>query len=222
MEAVREVLAASRRAVHLRLWAYVSSYSWYSACLADWAARWLWPGGGRRVLLVLLAMGLLILQVWDVRPVFFVRERSVLGSSLPVSREGRDLSIHCVKGRDILARQRNVIFRGFQRPLWRGAFIASDLVFAVVLGDHARSAVWERLQQYYSNQLLTDNRTPQGPLCYNKINEAQKEKPAAFNISAFALGVSQRDSPAVARHRLRSPLSGQAGLELPSTCGTNL
>ncbi len=62
--------------------------------------------GGSSVLLVLIAMGLLILQVWMFGR-FFV---NVLGSSLPFSRR-RDLSIHCVKV--AIWRAADGIFRGF-------------------------------------------------------------------------------------------------------------
>src|SRR5262245_19790620 len=134
--------------------------------------------GASSVLLVLVAMGLLILQVWMFGRFFvnvlFWQQFAVLENAgfIESLRESRDLAR---SGRDL---------PWFQRPLWRGAFIAS-IWFAVVLAM-TLGAQWGTLHQYL-NQLLT-TQDPQALL--QQMTEAQKA--SGFNISAFALGVLEK------------------------------
>ena len=130
------------------------------------------------VLVVLVAMGLLILQIWMFGRFFvnvlFWQQFAVLENAgfIDSLRESRDLAR---SGRDL---------PWFQRPLWRGAFIASiwcAFVVAITL-----SAEWGTLQQYF-NQLLT-TQDPQALL--QQMTEAQKA--SGFNISAFALSVVEK------------------------------
>src|SRR5213075_1279837 len=125
--------------------------------------------GGSSVLLVLIAMGLLILQVWMFGRFFvnvlFWQQFAVLEKAgfIDSLRESRDLAR---SGLDL---------PWFQRPLWRGAFIAS-IWFAVVLAI-TLGAQWGTLQQYF-NQLLT-MQDPQALL--QQMTEAQQA--SGFNIS---------------------------------------
>jgi hypothetical protein len=134
--------------------------------------------GASSVLLVLVAMGLLILQVWMFGRFFvnvlFWQQFSVLENAgfIDSLRESRDLAR---SGRDL---------PWFQRPLWRGACIAS-IWFAVVLAI-TLSAQWGTLQQYF-NQLLT-TQDPQALL--QQMTEAQQA--SGFNIPAFALGAVEK------------------------------
>jgi hypothetical protein len=131
--------------------------------------------GAASVLLVLVAMGLLILQVWMFGRFFvnvlFWQQFAVLEKAgfIDSLRESRDLAR---SGRDLL---------WFQRPLWRGAFIAS-IWFALVLVI-TLVAQWGTLQQYF-NQLLT-TQDPQTLL--QQMTEAQQA--SGFNVLAFALGI---------------------------------
>jgi hypothetical protein len=133
---------------------------------------------GSSVLLVLVAMGLLILQVWMFGRFFvnvlFWQQFTVLENAgfIDSLRESRDLAR---SGRDL---------PWFQRPLWRGAFIAS-IWFAFVLAI-TLVAQWGTLEQYF-NQLLT-TQDPQALL--QQMTEAQKA--SGFNISAFALGIVEK------------------------------
>jgi hypothetical protein len=84
-------------------------------------------------------------------------------------RESRDLARG---GRDL---------PWFQRPMWRGAFIASiwfALVLAITLGPQ-----WGTLQHYFNELLKTQD--PQALL--QQMTEAQQAK--GFDIPAFALNV---------------------------------
>jgi len=134
--------------------------------------------GGSSVLLVLVAMALLILQVWMFGRFFvnvlFWQQFAVLEKAgfIDSLRESRDLAR---SGRDL---------PWFQRPLWRGAFIAS-IWFAVVLAI-TLGAQWGTLQQYF-NQLLT-MQDPQALL--QQMTEAQQA--SGFNISSFALGIVEK------------------------------
>ena len=87
-------------------------------------------------------------------------------------RESRDLAR---SGRDL---------PWFERPLWRGAFIAS-IWFAVVLAI-TLAAQWGMLHQYL-NQLMT-TQDPQALL--QQITEAQKT--SGFNIAAFGLSIVEK------------------------------
>src|SRR5882762_1986593 len=134
--------------------------------------------GGSSVLLVLIAMGLLILQVWMFGRFFvnvlFWQQFAVLENAgfIDSLRESRDLAR---SGRDL---------PWFQRPSWRGVFIAS-IWFAVVLAITV-GAQWGTLHQYL-NQLMT-TQDPQALL--QQMTEAQKA--SGFNIAAFALGAVEK------------------------------
>jgi hypothetical protein len=131
--------------------------------------------GGSSVLLVLVAMGLLILQVWMFGRFFvnvlFWQQFAVLEKAgfIDSLRESRDLAR---SGRDL---------PWFQRPLWRGAFIASiwcAFGLAIKLG-----AEWSTLQHYVNE--VTTMQDPQALL--QRMTEIQQA--SGFNISAFALGI---------------------------------
>jgi hypothetical protein len=134
--------------------------------------------GGASVLLVLVAMALLILQVWMFGRFFvnvlFWQQFAVLEKAgfIDSLRESRDLAR---SGRDL---------PWFQRPLWQGAFIAS-IWFAVVLAI-TLGAQWGTLHQYL-NQLMT-TQDPQALL--QQMTEAQKA--SGFSIAAFALGAVEK------------------------------
>ena len=130
------------------------------------------------VLLVLVAMALLILQVWMFGRFFvnvlFWQQFTVLENAgfIDSLRESRDLAR---SGREL---------PWFQRPLWRGAFVAS-IWFAVVL-TITLGAQWGTVHQYL-NELMT-TQDPQALL--QQITEAQKA--SGFNIAAFALSVVEK------------------------------
>jgi hypothetical protein len=134
--------------------------------------------GASSVLLVLVAMGLLVLQVWMFGRFFvnvlFWQQFAVLENAgfIDSLRESRDLAR---SGRDL---------PWFQRPLWRGAFIAS-IWFAVVLAI-TLSAQWGTLYQYF-NQLMTAQ-DPQALL--QQITETQQA--SGFNVTAFILGAVEK------------------------------
>jgi hypothetical protein len=130
------------------------------------------------VLLALLAMALLILQVWMFGRFFlnvlFLQQFAVLENAgfIDSLRESRDLAR---SGRDL---------PWFQRPIWRGAFIASiwfAFVLAITLGTQ-----WGTLQHYFNEVLKTQD--PQALL--QQMTEAQQAK--GFDIPAFALGVLEK------------------------------
>jgi hypothetical protein len=133
---------------------------------------------GASIVAALVAMGLLILQVWMFGRFFvnvlFWQQFAVLENAgfIDSLRESRDLAR---SGRDV---------PWFQRPLWRGAFIAS-IWFAIVLAITV-GAQWGTLQQYF-NQLLT-TQDPQALL--QQLTEAQKA--SGFNVTAFVLGVVEK------------------------------
>ena len=130
------------------------------------------------VLLALVAMGLLILQVWMFGRFFanvlFWQQFTVLENAgfIDSLRQSRDLAR---SGREL---------PWFQRPIWRGAFIAS-IWFAFVL-TITLGAQWGMLQHYF-NQLLT-TQDPQALL--QQMAEAQQS--TGFDVAAFALGVVQK------------------------------
>jgi hypothetical protein len=133
--------------------------------------------GGSSLLLVLVAMGLLIVQVWMFGRFFvnvlFWQQFAVLENAgfIESLRESRDLAR---SGRDL---------PWFQRPLWRGAFIASiwcAFVLATKLG-----AEWSTLQHYFNE--VTTTQDPQALL--QRMTEIQQA--SGFSISAFALGILQ-------------------------------
>jgi hypothetical protein len=133
---------------------------------------------GSSVLLALVAMGLLILQVWMFGRFFvnvlFWQQFTVLENAgfIDSLRESRDLAR---SGHDLPR---------FQRPLWRGALIASiwfAVVLAITLGGQ-----WGTFHDYF-NQLMT-TQDPQTLL--QQMTEAQKA--SGFNTAAFALGVVEK------------------------------
>jgi len=130
------------------------------------------------VLLALVAMGLLIVQVWLFGQFFvkvlFWQQFAVLENAgfIDSLRESRDLAR---SGREL---------PWFQRPLWRGAFIAS-IWFAIVLGI-TFGAQWGMLHEYF-NQLMT-TQDPQALL--QQMTEAQKA--SGFNVAAFGLGIIEK------------------------------
>jgi len=130
------------------------------------------------LLLVLFALALLILQVWMFGRFFvnvlFWQQFAVLENAAFI---------------DSLRDSRNLARSGpnlpwFQRPLWRGAFIAS-LWFAFVLAVTLVSE-WTTLQ-HYLNQFAT-TQDPQRLL--QQLTEAQQAR--GFDISAFALNLVQK------------------------------
>src|SRR5216117_3508075 len=134
--------------------------------------------GASSLLLVFFALALLILQVWMFSRFFvnvlFWQQFAVLENaefidslrfSRNLARSGRDLP-------------------WFERPLWRGAFIAS-LWFAFVLVVTLASE-WTTLHHYFSQVVTTQD--PQKLL--QQLTEAQQAR--GFDISAFALNLLQR------------------------------
>jgi hypothetical protein len=130
------------------------------------------------VLLILIAMALLILQVWMFGRFFinvlFWQQFAVLENAgfIDALRESRDLAR---SGRNL---------PWFQRPVWRGALIAS-IWFAFVAAI-TLAAQWGMLQHYF-NQVLT-TQDPQA--LFQQMTEAQQT--SGFNISAFALGIVEK------------------------------
>jgi hypothetical protein len=134
--------------------------------------------GGSSLLLILFALALLILQVWMFGRFFvnvlFWQQFAVLENA-PFIDSVRDSRNLARRGQDL---------PWFQRPLWRGAFVAS-LWFAFVLAVTLVSE-WTTLQ-HYLNQLAT-TQDPQALL--QQLTEAQQAR--AFDISAFALNLLQK------------------------------
>jgi hypothetical protein len=134
--------------------------------------------GATSPLSILFALALLILQVWMFGwffiTVLFWQQFAVLENagfidslrgSRNLARSGQDLPL-------------------FERPLWRGAFIAS-LWFALVL-IIAVVSEWTTLHNYF-NQLVT-TQDPQTLL--QQLIEAQQAR--GFDISAFVLNLLQK------------------------------
>jgi hypothetical protein len=128
--------------------------------------------------LIFLALALLVLQVWMFGRFFInvlfwqqfaVLENTGVTDSL---RESRNLAR---SGREL---------PWFQRPSWRGVFIAS-LWFAIVLAV-ALVSEWTTLQHYFSE--LTTTQDPQAML--QKLTEAQQAR--GFDVLSFALGLLQK------------------------------
>ena len=133
---------------------------------------------GASIFVPLVAMTLLLVQVWMFGRFFvnvlFWQQFAVLENAgfIDSLRESRDLAR---SGRDLPR---------FQRPSWRGAFIASiwfAVVLAITLGPQ-----WGTLHHYF-NQLMT---TQDPQVLLQQMTEAQKA--SGFNISAFALGVVEK------------------------------
>jgi hypothetical protein len=134
--------------------------------------------GASSLLLVFFALALLILQVWMFSRFFvnvlFWQQFAVLENAefIDSLRYSRNLARG---GRDL---------PWFERPLWRGAFIAS-LWFAFVLVVTLASE-WTTLHHYFSQFVTTQD--PQKLL--QQLTEAQQAR--GFEISAFALNLLQR------------------------------
>ena len=133
---------------------------------------------GSSLLLILFALALLILQVWMFGRFFvnvlFWQQFAVLENAAFIDslRESRYLAR---SGRDL---------PWFERPLWRGAFIAS-LWFAFVLVI-ALVSEWTTLHHYFNQ--LTTTQDPQALL--QQLTEAQQAR--GFDISAFVLNILQK------------------------------
>jgi hypothetical protein len=134
--------------------------------------------GASSLFVILLALALLVLQVWMFGRFFinvlFWQQFAVLENAGVIDslRESRSLA-H--RGREL---------PWFQRPLWRGVFIAS-LWFAFVLAI-ALVSEWTPLQQSFNKLMTTQD--PQALL--QKLAEAQQAR--GFEVSSFALGLLQK------------------------------
>ena len=135
-------------------------------------------GGASSVFVILLALALLGVQVWMFGRFFvnvlFWQQFAVLENAGVI---------------DSLRESRNLARSGselpwFQRPLWRGVFIAS-LWFALVLAI-ALVSEWTTLQ-HSLNELMTIQ-DPQTLL--QKLTEAQQAH--GFDVLSFALGIVQK------------------------------
>jgi len=134
--------------------------------------------GAPSLLSIFFALALLILQVWMFgwffMTVLFWQQFAVLENAgfIDSLRNSRNLAR---SGRDL---------PWFQRPLWRGAFIAS-LWFAFVLAVTLISE-WPTLHHYLTEVMTTQD--PQALL--QKLTEAQQAR--GFDISPFVLSVLQK------------------------------
>jgi hypothetical protein len=134
--------------------------------------------GASSLLVIFLALALLVLQVWMFGRFFinvlFWQQFAVLENAGVV---------------DSLRESRNFANSGpelpwFQRPMWRGVFIASLwLAFVLVI---ALVSEWETLRHYF-NELMT-TQDPQALL--QKLTEAQQAR--GFDGLGFALGLLQK------------------------------
>jgi hypothetical protein len=133
--------------------------------------------GSSSLLLILFALALLILQVWMFGRFFvnvlFWQQFAVLENAAFVDslRESRNLAR---SGRDL---------PWVERPLWRGAFIAS-LWFAFVLAIRLASE-WTTLHHYFNQFMITND--PQALL--QQLTEVQQAR--GFDIPAFILNLLQ-------------------------------
>ena len=134
--------------------------------------------GASSLFVIFLALALLVVQVWMFGRFFinvlFWQQFAVLENAGVVDslRESRNLA-H--SGREL---------PWFQRPMWRGAFIAS-LWLAFVLAIALISG-WTTLQHSF-NELMT-TQDPQAML--QKLTETQHAH--GFDVSSFALGLLQK------------------------------
>jgi len=135
-------------------------------------------GGASSVFVILLALALLGVQIWMFGRFFvnvlFWQQFAVLENAGVI---------------DSLRESRNLARSGselpwFQRPLWRGVFIAS-LWFALVLAI-ALVSEWTTLQRSL-NELMTIQ-DPQTLL--QKLTEAQQAH--GFDVLSFGLGIVQK------------------------------
>ena len=134
--------------------------------------------GASSLFVILLALGLLVLQVWMFGRFFinvlFWQQFAVLENAGVVDslRQSRTLA---QSGREL---------PWSQRPLWRGVLIAS-LWFAFVLAIALISG-WTTLQHSFSELMTTQD--PQALV--QKLTEAQQAH--GFDVSSFALGLLQK------------------------------
>jgi len=134
--------------------------------------------GASSLLLALFALALLILQVWMFGRFFvnvlFWQQFAVLENAefIESLRDSRNL-----------ARSRRDL-PWFERPLWRGAFIAS-LWFAFVLAV-TLVPEWTTLHHYFNE--VTTTQDPQALL--QKLTEAQQAQ--GFDVSSFVLNLLQK------------------------------
>jgi hypothetical protein len=134
--------------------------------------------GASSLLMILFALALLPLQVWMFGRFFvnvlFWQQFAVLENAGVIDslRESRNLAR---SGREL---------PWFQRPIWRGVFIAS-LWFAFVVAI-ALVSEWTTLQHSF-NELMT-TQDPQTLL--QKLTEAQQAH--GFDVLTFALGILQK------------------------------
>src|SRR5437016_6701777 len=134
--------------------------------------------GTASLLLVLFALALLVLQVWMFGRFFvnvlFWQQFAVLENAqfIDALRDSRNLAY---SGRDL---------PWFQRPLWRGALIASlwfAFVLAVRLGPE-----WATLRNYFVQLVTTQD--PQTLL--QQLTEAQQAR--GFDLLAFTFGILEK------------------------------
>jgi len=139
---------------------------------------WMIMTGPLSLLSILLVLALLAFQVWIIGRLFvnflFWQQFAVL--------EGAGLA-DSLRGSKNLARSGRDL-PWFQRPLWRGVFIAS-IWFAFVLAIQI-GAEWNSIQQYFHE--LTTTQDPQALL--QKLTESQRTH--GFDIFSFSLNVLQR------------------------------
>lgn len=134
--------------------------------------------GASALLLIFFALALLILQVWMFGRFFvnvlFWQQFAVLENAgfIDALRDSRNLAR---SGRDL---------PWFQRPLWRGALIAS-LWFAFVLAVRV-GPEWATLQNYFVQFVTTQD--PQTLL--QQLTEAQQAR--GFDLLAFTLGILEK------------------------------
>jgi hypothetical protein len=135
-------------------------------------------GGASSLFVIFLALALLVLQVWMFGRFFinvlFWQQFAVLENAGVI---------------DSLRESRTLAHSGpelpwFQRPLWRGVFIAS-LWFAFVLAI-ALVSQWTTLQHSF-NELMT-TQDPQALL--QKLTEAQQVR--GFDVSGFVLSLLEK------------------------------
>jgi hypothetical protein len=133
--------------------------------------------GASSLLVIFVALALLVLQVWMFGRFFinvlFWQQFAVLENAGVVDslRESRNLAR---SGRDL---------PWFQRPLWRGVFIASiwfAFVLAITLGPE-----WSIVQNYF-NQMTTQD--PQALL--EKLTATQQAR--GFDVFSLGLNIVQR------------------------------
>jgi hypothetical protein len=134
--------------------------------------------GGASLVVPFLALALLALQVWMFGRFFinvlFWQQFAVLADAAPANalRQSKELAR---SGSDL---------PWFQRPMWRGVFIAS-IWFALVLLLQI-GAEWHTIQQYFHELATTQD--PQ--VLLQKITESQGSR--GFDLLSLSLNLLQR------------------------------